>query len=322
MIEKILSNKKYLVVSISSIFIIIIGLIIFFYGEGDKVQIPVVEDIKTINLDCYVYIDKDYNLCKINKDGKNKTILDEDILSFDLSDTEIIYSKKHTDKVMLYSYSMKTLSISKLFILNTDDYIVDDYYIYYMDNKILNRYDIKTTNIENIKELLSNDVVFGYVDKDLILVSYQDADASYTDIINFNDKSKSHMLSNMFNINYCDGYVYGLNSNGYLCRTKDGLDNIEIIDNFSIVKFIIQKNFLFYVNEDGKLNSLDTDGINRQISEYATDFKTIDDNIYFMTSADKNVVYKTQNTGQYKTLILDDINNDFYFDEFNPMKIK
>lgn len=205
-------------------------------------------------------------------------------------------------------YSISSSGKVKTYETFTDDIVAysvnkSGNWIYYMKVDAQNgTRDIVKTN-GNKREVLVNDI------------SCYRNNAEY-------QENTEHLFENYELMSVVDNYVYYINDNLNLSRTKTNGKNTEIIrDDIEVSDFQIYEGYIYIKNTDDEMVKIDLkDFENKQDLENvnANDFQVDKDYIYYIDKADKLV--RTNLSGEEETVIVDKnvktfnvVKNDIYY---------
>lgn len=261
-----------------------------------------------------IYINDDNQLILHQKDTNTDITVSSNVIDFNDGNSFLAYTSKDSSGKHLTIYHPETNEYNKFKEHYSYDYIVCKDMLFYINNMYIESYNVNTREVQKIYNVITEDLVFNYVDDEMIIFSSIINGIPTTQKYSFTDNVASVVCTNATNITVLDDYIYGLTDDLNMFRI-DSMQNIEAISDFKVLKFYINKNYLVYIDDEGSLNSLDLNGNNRLISDSASDFKVIENNLYFTTMKKPGFVYKTQLTGQHKELLLTNINTNFYFKE-------
>lgn len=309
-------RQNKLTILITAIIFLIISLLIFLVT---KPKINVTENfastVENINLDYYVYIDTSNNLILLDKTTKKETIISERVLDFYIGDKTVVYSYKSNNGTQLILYSLATQTSTLINNYYINDYIVHKNHLYTVENLKILKYDLTTLEAEELCDVITEDLIFNYVDEEQLIFSSIINSVPTTQKYTFEANNINSICFNSTNIMVHGKYVYGLNKDSNLFRVEED-GNYEVISDFIMLKFYIDDSFLVYIDETGKLNTLESNGTNRVISDYVNDFLVKNNSLYYTSPYSHNKIYKTQLTGRHKQVIIEKANINFKFNLF------
>lgn len=277
-----------------------------------------IENINTSSIfkNSYIYINNNNELIILNKDSNAKTTVSSNVLDFSIGSSSLTYTHKDSTGKHLSIYYPESNTYEQFKDYYNSDYIMNENLLFYMNDHIIECYNVETKEIKSIYDAKTNDLVFNYVDDSILIFSSIRNGVPATQKYSFDDDSISLVCFDATNIIVLDNYIYGLDNNLNIFRV-DNKQNIETILDFVVLKFYIDDEFLVYIDANGVLNSLDLNGDNRVISDCVNDFLVSNNELYFATTKNPGTVYKTQLTGRHKNTILNDSNANFLFKEIS-----
>lgn len=313
-----MKRKLIFIIPSSLVILSVVFFLIFFKSTVDTNDITIPQEEVAIN--AYIYIDDNNSLILKDKDSSIETVVEERVIDFKVADHYIVYIHKDSTGKHLAKYSLLDNSSSVIKDYYNNEFIINNDILYYAENNIIRRLDLITNEDEEVIDIGTEDFIFNYVDDSRLILSYIKNSVPTTQEYSFENNTLSLLTFDSTNIFALNGFIYGLNKESNIFRINSNKE-IETISDFPVLKFYMNNNYLVYIDSEGKLMSLNLDGTNRVISDYANNFKIVDDYLYYMTPASKGKVFKTQLTGRHKETIIEKAHNDFNFDEINK-KIK
>lgn len=302
------------------IYVLIFSVLLSVYSIfkfSDKIAIPTDSDIEELNdfqLDCYVYIDSSNNLTVKDKLNNSSTVLSTDVLEFRSDEKYIVYVSKSYAAKKLISYSFETKETTTIKDNYIYDFYVDGNLLYFIEDKCIYSYNLDTSEVISILELKTSDIVLDYIDTDKIIFSCLISNVPTTQEYNLKTKEIKTLFKNASSIISLRDFTYGIDSSLHLFRI-DEHGNIDTISDLNMLKFFINEYSIVYIDELGKLNTIDSNGTNRVIADSVNDFIVIEDYIYYISPSAKNKIIKIHLSGRNKEFIIENANNNFNFNE-------
>lgn len=247
----------------------------------------------------YIYINNNNALCLKDIYSDDISILIENVLEFKNSNEYVVFINKDFNHKKLVSYEISTGKLNTIKDYYNDDFLVKNEYLFYIEDTNICKVNLKTNDTEKLVKLTTNDVVLNLVDDNKIIYSHMEGSLPTTFSYDFTTKVTKKLATGSSNIVSMKDVLYGLDSNLNMFKINpDG--SSDTIANYPVLKFEIDKDYIVYLDANGSLNTLDSKGNKRVISDSATDFKRIDNNLYYMSSSSENVIYETQLKGRHK----------------------
>lgn len=253
----------------------------------------------------YIYLNSDNSLCLKDIYSEDVTILSKDVLEFKKSNEYLIFINKDYDGKRLKSLDLKTGNVETLKDYYNEDFLVQNEYLFYLEDNKICKLNLKSKESEELVALNTNDVVLNLVNDNALVFSYMERSIPTTFSYDLTKKTSKKVATNSSNIVYLDGALYGLDSNLNIFKVNSD-NTLDIISNYPVLKFTIDKDCMVYIDANGSLITLDSKGSKRVIADSATDFKRIDNNLYYISASSKNTIFETQLTGRHKKAITND----------------
>lgn len=303
--------------------VIIFALILFFSNlfflkQDFQQKQEEFEPSVNLYLDYYVYIDNENKLTILDKETKKSTVLSNDVIEFHTGDEYIVYISKNFDGKKLLSYSFATKEITTIKDYYTNDFFVYNDYLYLVEENTIYSYNLNTTTTSSILTIHTSDIIFNYIDNDKLIYSSLVDSISTTQEYLFESKITKKLFSNASNIIVLNDYIYALNDSMNLFRLNK-LGQIETISDLTMINFFINDDILVYIDEQGKLNTIEISGTHKIIADSVSDFNVINNNIYYMSPSAENKIFKAPLTGRHKETIIQNANLNFNFDELEKL---
>lgn len=251
----------------------------------------------------YLYIDKDYNLCRYNEKEKTKSIIDTNVLNYKSNSDYIVYIKAENNQNSIYIHDFVKDTKNKVTEVFNPELLLDDTNLYFVLNNKLIEYSIMNNKVNREFNLTTDDIVLHDIKDNLIAFSYMKNNTPTISTLDINSGEEEKVLEKCSNIFFNNGYIYGINSDNLIVRTRQGEDE-TIVNNLEVIKFKMTSDYIVYIDVRGRLNSLDMDGTNKVVSENAIDFDIIDNKIIYLTNND--VIYETQLNAKHKSIFITD----------------
>ena len=175
----------------------------------------------------FISLEDDRKICRIDVNGQNKEFLrNEEVDDMAIYDGKIYYSYKNQDDVYLEVINTDRTGLQRLANIKTRNMIVDEEYIYYLDDveEILYRMSLEDKSIEK----LSNEQILKFI-KDDNWIFYTSKDPNNSD----------WRYKGLFRMNVDGSNLLALDSESYL--DEEG--------------FGVTEDYVFYVATDGKILS-------------------------------------------------------------------
>lgn len=253
----------------------------------------------------YIYLNSDNSLCLKDIYSEDVTILSKDVLEFKKSNEYLIFINKDYDGKRLKSLDLRTGNIETLKDYYNEDFLVQNEYLFYLEDNKICKLNLNSKESEELVVLTTNDVVLNLVNDNVLVFSYMERSIPTTFSYDLNKKTSKKVATSSSNIVYLDGALYGLDSNLNIFKVNSD-NTLDTISNYPVLKFTIDKDYMVYIDVNGSLITLDSKGNKRVIADSATDFKRIDNNLYYISASSKNTLFETQLTGRHKKAITND----------------
>lgn len=309
-------NKKMLLIIPC---LMLVGLLsLFMINKVNSKDIKTQNDIPSSNIELsfYVYINSDNELSLKHKLTNEIQILDKQVIDLELGLNTIVYISKGSGSKRLISYSMQTKEKKVIRDYYSNEFIIYENSLFLVEKGKVLEFDLNSDNSKELFDVGTDDLIFNYVNKDKLIFSHMKNSVPTTQSYIFTTKATEIVSFDATNITVLGDYIYGLNKSSNIFRI-DSENNIEIISDFTVIKFYIDNNYLIYIDEQGVLNSLDLNSSNRVISKLASNFFVNNNDLYYITPSSKNTIYKTQLNGRHKEIIIENAHNEFIFKLFS-----
>lgn len=181
----------------------------------------------------FISLGDDSKMCKIDVNGQNKEFLrSEGIDDMDVYDGKIYYSYENQDGVYLEAINIDRTGLQRLANIKTRNMIVDEEYVYYLDDveEILYRMSLKDKSIEK----LSDEQILKFIkDDDWIFYTLKDpnnSDWSYKGLLRMNSDGSNVMA--LDSENYLDESGFGITDDFvfYVSTNSKVLPSLKIIN--------------------------------------------------------------------------------------------
>lgn len=253
----------------------------------------------------YIYLNSDNSLCLKDIYSDDVTVFSKDVLEFKKSNEYLIFTNKDYDGKRLKSLDLKTGNVETLKDYYNEDFLVQNEYLFYLEDNKICRLNLNSKESEELIALNTNDVVLNLVNDNVLVFSYMERSVPTTYSYDLNKKTSKKVATSSSNIVSLDGVLYGLDYNLNIFKVNSD-NTLDTISNYPVLKFTIDKDYMVYIDVNGSLITLDSKGNKRVIADSATDFKRIDNNLYYISASSKNTLFETQLTGRHKKAITND----------------
>lgn len=264
----------------------------------------------------YIYIDSENSLCLKDINSEEIIVLNREVLEFKNSSDFLVFTSKDLNNKNLKIYNLKTAQEETLKDYYTEDFLVKDDYLFYIENNSIKKLNLNSKEEKTLIELGTNDVVLNFVDDKLLTFSYIVNSTPTTYSYNLNSGECKEIAKNSTNIVISNNIIYGLDSNFNIFKV-DTNGNIDTVSNYPVLKFSIDSDYIVYIDTKGSLNTLDSRGNKRVISDSVIDFKRIGNTLYYISASSENKVLETQLTGRHKKVVLLNSSPMFNFNLIN-----